>query len=354
MSDRAAAPRETKVRWGVLGVAEIATKKVIPAMQRGEWTQVDAIASRDAGRARDAAAALKIPKAYGSYEELLGDPDIDAVYIPLPNHLHVPWTIRAAEAGKHVLCEKPIGLTAAEARSSSPSRDRTGVQIKEAFMVRTHPQWLRALDIVRSGASARLRSIAGFFSYFNDDASNVRNMADLRRRRADGHRLLSGQYGADDLSGRAAAGLRVDRGGSGAARRSAVVDAARFPSGQAIGTCSTQLAPSQRVAISGTRGRIEVEIPFNAPPDRPCRLAIEDGSNLGLPSREYEEIETCDQYTIQGDLFSQAVRQGRPVPYPLEDSVNNLRVIDALFRSARHDAWEPVETGPTAPKARRR
>jgi predicted dehydrogenase len=139
--------------------------------------------------------------------------------------------------------------------------------------------------------------------------------------------------------------LRVDR------LSSMLLD---FPSGHAIGTCSTQLAPSQRVAISGTRGRIEVEIPFNAPPDRPCRLALEDGSNLGLPSREYVEIETCDQYTVQGDLFSQAVRQGLPVPYPLEDSVQNLRVIDALFRSARTDAWEDVESGPTAPKVRRR
>ncbi len=355
MSDRSAAPRTSnKVRWGVLGVAEIATKKVIPAMQRGEWTQVDAIASRDAGRAWDAAAALKIPKAYGSYDDLLADADIDAVYIPLPNHLHVPWTIRAAEAGKHVLCEKPIGLSGAEAAQLIPVRDRTGVRIEEAFMVRTHPQWLRALDIVRSGRLGPVRSIAGFFSYFNDDASNVRNMTTF----GGGGLLDIGCYLVNtarmifqEEPRRVCAlieqdpVLRVDR------LSSMLLD---FPGGHAIGTCSTQLAPSQSVSISGTRGRIEIEIPFNAPPDRPCRIAVEDGSNLGVPSREYAQIETCDQYTIQGDLFSRAVREGTPAPYPLEDSVSNLRVIDALFRSARADAWEPVETGPAVAKARRR
>jgi len=356
VNDGSAAPRQAdKLRWGVLGVADIATKKVIPAMQRGAWTEVDAIASRDAGRAWDAAAALKIPKAYGSYDELLGDAAIDAVYIPLPNHLHVPWTIRAAEAGKHVLCEKPIGLSAAEAAQLLAVRRRTGVQIEEAFMVRTHPQWLRALDIVRSGRIGPVRSIAGFFSYFNDDASNVRNMTTF----GGGGLLDIGCYLVNtarmifqEEPRRVCAlieedpVLRVDR------LSSMLLD---FPSGHAIGTCSTQLAPAQGVAISGTRGRIEVEIPFNAPPDRPCRLVVEDGSNLGgVPSREYVQIETCDQYTIQGDLFSQAVRQGTAAPYPLEDSVSNLRVIDALFRSARANAWEPVESGPPVAKVRQR
>jgi predicted dehydrogenase len=338
----------------VLGVAAIATKKVIPAMQRGAWTRVDAIASRDPGRASAAAAALKIPKAYGSYDDLLGDAAIDAVYIPLPNHLHVPWTIRAAEAGKHVLCEKPIGLSAAEAARLVAVRDRTGVQIEEAFMVRTHPQWLRALDLVRSGRIGPVRSIAGFFSYFNDDASNVRNVPGF----GGGGLLDIGCYLVNtarmifqEEPRRVCAlieddpVLQVDR------LSSMLLD---FPGGQAIGTCSTQLAPAQRVAIAGTRGRIEVLIPFNAPPDRPCRLAVEADAGTGGPSREYVEIDTCDQYTIQGDLFSRAVRQGTAVPYPLEDSVRNLRVIDALFRSARSGGWEPVDTEPAAPAAGRR
>jgi predicted dehydrogenase len=297
---------------------------------------------------------LGIPKAYGSYDALLDDPAIDAVYIPLPNHLHVPWTIRAAEAGKHVLCEKPIGLSAAEAAQLVAVRDRTGVQIEEAFMVRTHPQWLRALDMVRSGRIGPVRSIAGFFSYFNDDASNVRNVTTF----GGGGLLDIGCYLVNtarmifqEEPRRVCAlieedpVLHVDR------LSSMLLD---FPSGHAIGTCSTQLAPAQSVAISGTRGRIEVEIPFNAPPDRPCRLAIENGSNLAGSSREHLEIETCDQYTIQGDLFSRAVRHGASVPYPLEDSISNLRVIDSLFRSARAGAWEPVETDPMPPPARRR
>ena len=355
MSDPSTAPPERdRLRWGVLGVAAIATKKVIPAMQRGAWTRVDAIASRDAEKASDAAAALKIPKAYASYDELLGDAAIDAVYIPLPNHLHVPWTIRAAEAGKHVLCEKPIGLSAAEAAQLIAVRDRTGVQIEEAFMVRTHPQWLRALDMVRSGRIGPVRSIAGFFSYFNDDASNVRNMTTF----GGGGLLDIGCYLVNtarmifqEEPRRVCAlieddpVLQVDR------LSSMLLD---FPSGHAIGTCGTQLAPAQSVAISGTRGRIEIEIPFNAPPDRPCRLTVEDGSNLGGASREPVQIDVCDQYTIQGDLFSRAVREGTPAPYPLEDSVSNLRVIDALFRSARAGAWETVETGPMAPKVRHR
>src|SRR5690349_10220948 len=135
-----------KVRWGVLGVAKIATVKVIPAMQRGGCSQVLAIASRDPDKARHAAAALGIPKAYGSYEALLADPEIEAIYNPLPNHLHRPWSIRAAEAGKHVLCEKPIALSVAECRTLIEARDRTGMKIGEAFMVRTHPQWLRARE----------------------------------------------------------------------------------------------------------------------------------------------------------------------------------------------------------------
>src|SRR3954452_9066946 len=168
-----------KVRWGVLGVAGIAVKKVIPAMQRSEYTEVTAIASRDKAKAEAAAGALGIAKAYGSYEAMLADPDIDAIYNPLPNHLHVPWSIKAADAGKHVLCEKPIGLSVAEARGLIAARDRTGVKIGEAFMVHNHPQWLRAREIVRSGEIGELRTMVGAFSYFNRDPTNIRNMPDI-------------------------------------------------------------------------------------------------------------------------------------------------------------------------------
>ncbi len=330
-----------KLRWGVLGVARIATKKVIPAMQRGAWTTVDAIASRDAAKAQDAARQLGVPKAYGSYEALVADPDIDAVYIPLPNHLHVEWTTRAAEAGKHVICEKPIGLTAADAEALVGVRDRTGVRIQEAFMVRTHPQWLRARDIAQSGQIGELRSIVGYFSFFNDDPRNIRHkkeyggggMLDIGCYLVNTSRMIfgaeprrvcalievSGRFGVDWM-----ASMLLDFGGAR----------------HAVGTCSMQLAYGQRIVISGSIGRIEIEIPFNAPPDRPCRIFFDNAPPGEVPTRQTLELPICDQYTIQGDLFSEAALTGRPTPYPLEDSVSNMRVIDALFRSGASGCWE--------------
>ncbi len=325
----------------MLGVARIATQKVIPAMQRGTATRVDAVASRDGGRARQAADTLGIPTAYDSYEALLADPAIDAVYIPLPNHLHVPWTIRAAEAGKHVLCEKPIALTAAEAEQLIEVRRRTGVLIEEAFMVRTHPQWLRALAIVRSGRIGPVRAITGHFSYFNDDPGNVRNVAGY----GGGALLDIGCYLVNtarmmfETEPRRVCALIDQDPTFGVDRLSSML--LDFPGGQAIGLCATQLAPGQSVIVAGTTGRIEIEIPFNAPPDRQTRLFVEERTAAGS-SRETIEIDTCDQYTIQGDLFSEAVRQGTLAPYPLEDSIRNLRVLDALFASARTSAWHPL------------
>ena len=328
-----------KVRWGVLGVARIATEKVIPAMQRGGWSDVTAIASRDLKKAQSAAASLGIGKAYGSYEELLADPEVEAVYNPLPNHLHVPWSVRAAEAGKHVLCEKPISLSVAECRTLIQARDRTGVKIGEAFMVRTHPQWLRARELVRSGAIGELRSIVSAFSYFNRDPANIRNVLDW----GGGGLMDIGCYsiqisrflfGEEPVR---VTGLverdpemRVDR------LASAVLD---FPSGHSVFTCSTQLVPYQRVQALGTKGRIELEIPFNAPPDRPTRIFIDSGADLFGGGTRTEEFATCDQYTIQGDLFSKAIRDGGEVPTPLEDARGNMAVIEALLQSERESGW---------------
>lgn len=331
-----------KVRWGVLGVARIATNKVIPAMQKGAWTRIDAIASRDGARAAQAAATLGIPKAYASYEEILADRDIEAVYIPLPNHLHVPWAIRAAEAGKHVLCEKPIALTAREAQQLLEVRDRTGVLVEEAFMVRTHPQWLRARAIVRSGRIGPLRTVTGAFGYFNDDPSNVRNV----RAYGGGALLDIGCYLVNtarmmfEQEPRRVCAL-IDRDPVfGVDRLTSLL--LEFPGGQAIGTCGTQLAAGQAVSLTGTLGRVDIAIPFNAPPDRPSRVCVEHRAPDGGPAREVIDIEVCDQYTIQGDLFSEAVRRGTPAPYPLEDSMANLKVIDALFQSAETSGWARV------------
>jgi predicted dehydrogenase len=320
-----------KVRWGVLGTAKIALTKVIPAMQRSEWCEIAAIASRDFAKADESAERLNIPKAYGSYEELLADDSIEAVYIPLPNHLHVRWTIKAAEAGKHTLCEKPIALNATEARTLINVRDRTGVRIQEAFMVRTHPQWLEARKLIHSGKIGALRSITGFFSYFNPDPTNIRNQLELG-----GGALMDigcypiniSRFMYETEPRRVLSLIERDAENGTDTLTTAVLD---FPNGHSTFTCSTRLAPYQRMIFHGTEGRIEVLIPFNAPHEHPTQILLND---------ETIEFPICDQYEIQGTLFSRAIRENRKQEIPLEDAINNMSAIDAVFRSATTNHWE--------------
>ena len=333
-----------KVRWGILGTAKIALTKVIPAMQRSEWCDIVAIASRDFAKAEESAERVKIPTAYGSYEDLLADDSIEAVYNPLPNNLHVPWTIKAAEAGKHVLCEKPIAMNAAEAATLIDVRDRTGVRIQEAFMVRTHPQWVETSRLIQSGCIGSLRSITGFFSYFNPDPANIRNQPDL----GGGALMDIGCYPINisrfvyATEPQRVLGV-VERDGTGTdTLTSAVLE---FPQGHSTFTCSTRLAPYQRMIFHGTEGRIEVLIPFNAPHDQPTQIVIDTSDDLTGQSAEKIEIPICDQYEIQGTLFSQAIREDSEQPIPLEDSINNMRVIDAVFRSAKTNHWEEPQKG---------
>jgi predicted dehydrogenase len=329
-----------KIKWGVLSTAKIGVDKVIPAMQGGAHTEVVAIASREASTARVAATALGIPKSYGSYKALLADPDVDAIYNPLPNHLHVPWTTRAAEAGKHVLCEKPVGLSAGDAQALIGVRDRTGVVIQEAFMVRSAPQWLRALEVCRSGRLGDVRSYIGAFSYFNDDPANIRNVAewgggglmDIGCYLIMTSRMIFGEEPRRVMSL-----VERDPASGVDTLASLMLD---YPSGQAIGVCSTRLSPHQRVHVIGTRGRLEVEIPFNAPPDRPCRLFVDIHGDLLGRTVETLEVPACDQYRVQGDELSLAILESRAAPYPLEMSVKNMAVIDAAFRSAVTGGWE--------------
>jgi predicted dehydrogenase len=329
-----------KVRWGVLGVAGIAVRKVIPAMQQGEWSEIVAIGSRHLTKAETAARDLGIGRAYGSYEELLRDPEVEAIFNPLPNHLHVPWTLKAIEAGKHVLCEKPLSLNADEARTLLGARDRAGVKVGEAFMVRTHPQWLRTREIIKSGRVGALRSITGFFSYFNRDPANIRNvdewggggLLDIGCYPITTSRFIFGEEPSRVMGLiERDPDMKIDR------LTSALLD---FPSGHSIFTCSTQLVPYQRMQFFGTKGRVEIEIPFNAPRERPCRILIDDGRDILGGGITAEELPICDQYTIQGDAFSRAIRQGGEVPVSLEDATKNMAVIDAVFRSAESGQWE--------------
>jgi predicted dehydrogenase len=329
-----------KLKWGVLGVAKIAVDKVIPAMQRGEVSEIAAIASRDPAKARAASERLGIARAYGSYEELLADPDIEAVYNPLPNDLHVPWSVRALDAGKHVLCEKPVALDANEALSLIAARERTGKLVAEAFMVRFHPQWRRARELVRAGAIGAASAIQTFFSYRLLDPANVRNrppggggLYDIGC-----YAILTARYIFGAEPARVVATLDRDPNFRTDRLVSAILE---FPGGRHLTfSAATQLSEHQRVTIVGDAGRIEIAIPFNAPPDRPTRIMIDADVDLFGGGARVEEFPVCDQYTLQGDAFSRAALGEAPLEFGIEDAVANMRVIDALFHSAERGSWE--------------
>jgi len=330
-----------RVNWGVLSTAKIGREKVLPAMIGSERCAVVALASRDLESAERVAGQLGIPRAYGSYEALLADPHVEAIYNPLPNHLHVPWTVRALAAGKHVLCEKPIALTAAEAETLIAARDKSGKLVAEAFMVRQNLQWLRAREIVRSGALGEVRTIQTFFGYHLLDPTNVRNQADI----GGGGLMDIGCYaiatarylfGAEPL--RVAALIDRDPAMGIDRLTSALIE---FPGARHLTfTTSTQLSPHQRVTIGGSKARLEILVPFNAPNDRPCRIVLDDGRDLFGGGAVIEDFPVVDQYALQGDAFSRAVRGEAALEFPIEDAVRNMRVIDATFRAGASGQWE--------------
>jgi predicted dehydrogenase len=326
----------TTLRWGILSTADIGMQKVIPAIQRGADCEVVAIASRDGSRARAAAEALGIPTAYGCYEDLLAADDVDAVYLPLPNDLHAPWTIAAVEAGKHVLCEKPLAMDAAEAQTMSAAADAAGVKLAEAFMYRYHPSWLDAVRLVREGAIGELRAVQSWFSYFNNDPANIRN----RPEHGGGALMDIGCY-CINLSR-----LLFDAEPTevqALVRRDPVMGVDTVTSallgfeggGQASFTCSMRAEPDQRVHIVGDRGRIDIEIPFNIPPDRATRIHVTAGGDPPVaPATEVRTHAAADAYTLQAEAFARAVIDDTDVPVPLSDAVANQTVIDAILASA--------------------
>lgn len=330
-----------KVNWGVLSTANIGWAKVVPAMQKAAHVHIAAVGSRELASAQAMTQDLNIAKAYGSYEALLADPDIEAIYNPLPNHLHVPLTLAALEAGKHVLCEKPMALNAKEAGLLREAVQKSGKLVAEAFMVRHHPQWHRARHLAQNGAIGEVRAIQTFFSYFNNDPANVRNQSDI------------GGGGLYDIGCYAITTARYIFGGEpervialmehdpdfGTDRvTSGMMD---FGAGRHLTfTVSTQLAAYQRVQIVGTQGRIEVQIPFNAPKDAETRLLVDDCSDLAGGGIKVETIAACDQYTLQGEAFSLAILGIGPFEHGVQDAILNMRIIDALFRSTHSNHWE--------------
>lgn len=330
---------EMKIRFGVLSSAKIAIKQVIPAIQQSKYCIVAGLASRNLETARSICKTLDIEKAYGSYEELLADKEIDAVYIPLPNHLHVPWAIKALEAGKHVLCEKPLGLSSDEVRTLiAAARHHKDCKVMEAFMYRHHPQWKKAKELVENGDIGELRAIQSFFSYYNDDPENIRNIAQI----GGGGMMDIGCYCLSlsrflfgCMPKRVCGMGTTDRAFGTDVLFSGLLD---FDGKSSIFTCSTQLAPYQRAVIMGTKGSIEILIPFNAPVDRPCVLIHE-----GKGSRKTYEFDLCDQYTLQADSFARSVVDDTAVYTPLSDGLENMVLLERCLQSGQENRWIEVE-----------
>lgn len=330
-----------KLNWGVLGAAKIAREKVIPAMNGSDEYRVYGIASRSLDRARATADQMGIPKAYGSYEELIADPEIHVIYNPLPNHLHVEYTLKCIEAGKHVLCEKPIALESADIKKLIAARDRYQVKVGEAFMVDSHPQWIKTRDLVQSGALGNLKLIQGFFSYYNADPKNIRNIKDF----GGGAMWDIGCYpvhtsrfvlGEEPI--RVVALMEFDKDFGSDILSSVIL---QFPSSQVIFSVGTQLVAYQRMHFLGEKQRLEIKIPFNAPKDTQTHLQIDAG---GIVPENAEQItfEIADQYTLQATAFSKAIRENVPVPVSLENALANTKVLEAIFKSAKEGRWIDV------------
>lgn len=327
-----------KVRWGILSTAKIGREKVIPAMQQTSNCEIVAIASSNIERAKSEAARLNIPKVYSSYDELLKDPSIDAVYIPLPNHMHVEWSIKALESDKHVLCEKPIAMSSSEAKQLlEAARKKPHLKIMEAFMYRFHPQWLQSKKLVREGAIGELKTIQTFFSYYNVDPSNIRNMKD-----AGGGGMMDigcycisvARFITDSEPKRVLGNVEYDPALGTDRFASGILD---FGGVTSTFTCSTQLFPYQRVNICGTTGRIEIEIPFNAPPDQVTRIWLHSKSGT-----EEIHFQPVNQYTLQGELFSKAILENTTLPTTFDDAINNMRVIESIVESSADGAWKNI------------
>ncbi len=332
----------SKIRWGVISTALIGTGKVIPGMQRSKRGVVAAIASRDLKRAKATAKKLGIEKAYGSYEALLADPDIDAIYNPLPNNLHIDWTIRALQAGKHVLCEKPLGMDAKDAARVMKHAGKKLVM--EAFMIRFHPQWLKARELIRSGKIGELKAVQVFFCYNNHDPKNIRNIPETGGGAIldiGGYGILSGRFTFEAEPKRIVS--LIDRDPKfGTDRLTSII--ADFGEGRQLTfTIGTQLAPHQHVTLGGTKGRIEILIPFNAPQMEATTILVDNASKLGGASSKPMKIKVSDQYAEEADAFAMAVLGESELAYGPEDGVKMMKILDAMFKSDKTGKW--VATG---------
>ncbi len=328
-----------KVRWGVLSTANIAEQWLIPAIHQAENAELVAVASRDKHKAEDFAKRNAIPVAYGSYEALLNDPNIDAIYNPMPNHLHVPWSIRAIEAGKHVLCEKPLGIDLADAEKLVQVAQNSDRVVMEAFMYRFHPQWRKIKELIDSGVLGKIRHVQSSFCFFNRDANNVRNMPGI----GGGGLLDIGSYcisvsrlAFGKVPRRVSGLLDIDSDFKVDVHASAILD---FGDGMATFNCSMQSNSTQFVHIVGDHGRIFVDTPFHKREDKPCELVLYRNQD-----KETIVIGHHNHFVYEVEAFSKAIQEGKQAPTPLSDAIENMRVIDAVFKSAETGNWVEVSS----------
>lgn len=324
---------DRKLRWGVLGCAGIAMRSVIPGILRSEHGVLTAVASRDEGRAKETAARFGITKAYGSYEALLADPDIDAVYIPLPNHLHKPWTIKAAQAGKHILCEKPLALDAAEAQQMVDACAKAGVHLAEAFMYRHHPRYAQIRDLIATGEIGDVRGVHATFTFNSSDSTGqfrqnvemgggalydigvypisvARLLLSAEPEAATVHALFSDRHGGVDMM---ASGLL------------------EFPGGVGLTfDCAMWAAWRNTLEVLGTDGRIEVPSAFVCDVHEPSQFYV-----VGRDGRREVECAPVDQFALEVDDLARAVLHGTRPAFSAQDGVANMQVLDACLTSAR-------------------
>ena len=325
------------VVWGVLSVSAHYRERVHTYVVKSPLVDMRAVASRVRDRADAFAREFGIPRSYGSYEQLLADREVEAVYIPLPNHLHAEWVKKCADAGKHVLCEKPFAMNAREAEEAISYAEKKGVRVMEAFMYRFHPQWQRAREIVKAGELGRVHSIHTIFAYMLTDPTNIRNILS-----AGGGAIMDiGCYAVS--TSRFLLGREPERVVSLVNRdaifktdilSSGVLD---FGAAQSVFTVGTQTYSWQKVDVIGSGGEMRVHVPFNAYPDTPLQVSV----STAVGEREVR-TENADQYQRMFEGFSRAVRGEIPVPTPPQDAINNMKVLDALFRSEKSGTWEKV------------
>ncbi|MEX0882226.1 MAG: Gfo/Idh/MocA family oxidoreductase [Cyclobacteriaceae bacterium] len=331
-----------KLKWGILSTAKIAREKVIPAMQNNELFEVYGIASRSNERAEAFAKELGIPKTFGSYEEMINDPEIDVIYNPLPNDLHVPYTLECIEAGKHVLCEKPMTLNAEEIEPLIKARNKHNVKVGEAFMVASSRQWVKARELVQKGYLGKIKAVNGFFSYYNVNKDNIRNIPE----NGGGaiwdigcYPVFTSRFVLGKEPGRVVAMLEYDPNFRTDKLGSVLLD---FHGIQMTFTVSTQLVPYQRMLFFGEEKILEVRIPFNAPLDKSNEIYIHDGNFLD-PRPEKISLPVSNQYTEQAIDFSNAILNNTDVPVSLENARENAKILQAIFASDKLEKWIEID-----------